>query len=463
MDNQLKNPDSSSEPLTPHAPDTVVEPGSGHGDNADHGKFTPPGAPQKSNKMLIIIVAAVVALLVAGGIAYAMMSGKKKTTTTQTNTPVVKETGDIVFGLNTDLSLPSTVFFGTSMKQGMDLAIEEINATGGIDGRKLKSIALDDKGDPATAKKNAEQLINQDKVNAIIGATHATSVLSWIDLAQDSETTVFIPAAPSTILTQKFAQRPRNYIFRISANDLAFCELATAWTVKQTNNGKIAILADNRTYGQQGLKDYTEVLARWGKTPVATASFTPGITEADMKKHILDMKAAGAEGILLQTAPDATITFLKALATVPGYNPAISGSGANLTAALPQGAGALASKVSFPTGVGASLNDKTKALNDKLTAKNGKATPIFAIAAQAYDATYMLKAAIEKAGTTEKKAMRDALENTQGFQGVIKKFDKPFSKTNHEAMGARDIYMVHWQGAQVVPYTKEQVGNLEVR
>lgn len=447
--------------------DSAAAPADSPSSSSDGGSVSPPafhpsvGGAKKDNKKMLMIVAAIVVVLGAAAAAYFMLFNKKSTDTSKTNnsTSTVKETGDIVFGVNTDFTTPATSPFGISIKQGVELAAEEFNAKGGIMGRHVKVVALDDKADVETSKKNAEQLIKVEKVHAIVSPTHATNLLAWMDMAQDSETTVIIPAAPTTGLTQKFAQRPRNYIFRINATDNVFAELNVAWALKQTKNGKVAILAPTTPYGQQGTKDLTDVLGRWGKTPVMTSSFTQGTNIAEITKNLTAIKAAGADAILIHAVADDSVTVLKALDAMK-YDPVVVGSSATLSGVVPKTAGALASKLTFPTGVGPTMNERTKDLNARLTAKNGTPTPIFAVAAQAYDAMTLLKAAMEKAGSTDRKAYRDALENLGQVQGVIKLYDKPFTKSNHEGTSPRDLYLAHWVGAQVVPYPSD---DMEIR
>jgi len=115
----------------------------------------------------------------------------------------------------------------------------------------------------------------------------------------------------------------------------------------------------------------------------------------------------------------------------------------------------------FAAGVSSDLNERTEELNKKLTDEYGT-LPVFSTAAQAYDAVYLLKAAIEDAGTLDRVAVRDALENTRDVQGVIKNYGNAFSKSDHEGISARDISLSHWVDGETVRID-EDLSDLEIR
>jgi branched-chain amino acid transport system substrate-binding protein len=369
---------------------------------------------------------------------------------------------EIVIGYNADQSVSSVAGYGVSSRDGFEIAVDEINGSGGILGKKIRTVIMDDKGDKEISKKNMEQLIFQEKAIAIIGPANSANALNWIDLAEENEVTVIVPIATASEITTKFSNRPRNYIFRISSLDKEQARLLIAWAIKKTNNGRIAVIHDSAAYGVNGLKDANEVLSRWGKIPVFTKSFNKGSSVAEFTEIIKSAKDAGADGIYLYSYADSSSDFLKALEQVKGYNPIIFGPAANAVE-LWKLAGPLASRLVFASGILYDQNAKTKELNQKIIDKYGRPAPIFASAANAYDSVKLLEAAIKNAGTLDKKTVRDALENVQGAHGVIKTYEKPFSKSDHEGITARDMSLNYWVDGKVVKYPDEDIYNMEIK
>ena len=378
------------------------------------------------------------------------------TTTEDQNEPT-----EIVIGYNADQSVGATKSFGVWGRQGFEVAVDEINASGGILGKKIKAVILDDKADKEISKKNMEQLIFQDKALAVVGPANSANALYWLDLAQENETIIISHVATATEITTKYAERPRNYIFGIRTLDKDQIRLFVAWAIRKTNNGKIAIIYDSTAYGTQGLKDVTEVMARWGKTPVFTKSFDKGISVEDLTKIIESAKTAGADAIISYTYADSNADVLKATDKVKNYNPVLVGTAANI-AGLWQLAGPLASKLIFAAPVGAEFNENTKILNQKIIDKYGQAPFLLSSAASGYDAVYFLKTAIEKAGTTDKVAVRDAMETIGSFTGTMRVFVKPYSKQNHEFLTPRDSFLSQWVDGKIV-ILDEDISNLEIR
>lgn len=415
--------------------------------------------PKKSSKKGFVIGVAILIVILGIG-AFIFLTNKSK----QNIQEVSKEptfTGEIVIGYNADQTVSSTAAFGVSGVHGLEIAIDEINAKGGVLGKKLKAVILDDKGDKEISKKNIEQLIFQDKAVAIIGPANSANALYWLDIPQNNEVTIISNIATATEMTTKFKDRPKNYIFRVSSLDSEQTRLLVAWMVNKTNNGKIAIIHEATPYGTKGAKDASEVLARWGKTPVLVKSFEKTASVEDLVKIVKSAKASGADGIYTYGYADTTANLLKALGKVEGYEPVVSGAAANRIIEIWEKAGPLATNLYFPAGVTADANEYAKELNKKVLEKFGT-TPIFSTVAQTYDIVQLLSSAIKKAGTTDRKAVRDAYENVENVQGVVKFYTKPYSKESHEALSINELSIAHWVDGKLVKID-ESLLDLEIR
>ncbi|MEM5790846.1 MAG: ABC transporter substrate-binding protein [Candidatus Aenigmatarchaeota archaeon] len=372
-----------------------------------------------------------------------------------------KEQEEIVIGYNADQSGTPISHFGILGRYGFEIAVDEINSKGGILGKKIRAVILDDKGDKNISKQNMERLIFQEKAIAVVGPANSDAALYWLDLAQENEVIVISHIATATEITTKYKDRPRNFIFGIRTLDKDQIRLSIAWGIKRSNNGEFAIIYESTSYGIQGAKDTTEVLSRWGKVPVFVKSFDRNISIENLTKIIESAKEAKADVIMLYTYPDSNAKILKAMENVIDYNPILIGTAAN-SLGLWQLAGSLSSKLVFPAPVGSDFNENTKILTQKIKDRYNVTAMLLSSAASAYDAVYLIKASIEKARTFDKVAVRDAMENIEIFNGTMRTFVRPFSKQDHELLSVTDSFLSHWVDGKVVQIY-EDISSLEIR
>jgi branched-chain amino acid transport system substrate-binding protein len=369
---------------------------------------------------------------------------------------------DIVIGYNAPLTVNAVADFGIASKMGFETAIDEINARGGILGRRVRGIVLDDQGDKDLSRKNMEQLILQDEVLAVVGPGNSGNALHWLDLPQDNETVLIVPIATATEITQRYADRPRNYIFRTSVLDIDQARMLIAWAFSKAGEGKVAILHDNTGYGRQGVKDVIDVLERWGKAPVLVQEFDKATATVDtLEAHVRSAQAAGADILYTYSLADSNADAMKALGRVSGYEPIVLAPAANAVRPFWDRAGELAERGHFASPLYADRNDATRALLAKFIARYGTPPPTFGTAAYGYDAVMLLEAAIIKAGSVDHIKVRDALEATQGFQGVSTS-GSPFSKNDHEASSPAQVFMARWEDGEVV-YDGDALEGIEIR
>lgn len=360
-----------------------------------------------------------------------------------------KTTEEIVIGYLANQTNPGTSSFGIAARQGFELAVDEINAKGGLLGRKIKPVIFDDKADADISRKDMEQLVLTDKAIAVVGPANSGSALNWLDLAQDNETIVLVPIATATEITQRYKDRPRNFIFRDTSLDRDQITLYVSWIVNKTHNGKIAIIHDSTPYGVNGEKDVANALSRWGKIPTLVASFDRGISITDMAKMIRNAKAAGVDGICFFGLADSTADFLKAMDLVPGYKPKITGTAAAGDPLLWKLAGKSSENLIFATGK--DLNADYSAFEKKLEAKFPKKTTTTPGSATAsYDLMNFLADAINKAGVIDREKIQESLENLSDVKGVFRTFKKPFTHDRHEAFTLDDLGLVHWKDGKLV-------------
>ena len=343
---------------------------------------------------------------------------------------------------------------GVSMREGVKIAIDEINKNGGVLGHKLVAIERDDEAKNERGVQIAEELINKEKVVATVGFINTGVALASQRLYEEAKIPVMNNVATGSILTKQFLppEFPDNYIFRNSANDSIQAPMIVEEAIVRRKFTKVAILADSTNYGQLGKDDLTKALAAKNITPVAVEKFN--IKDVDMTAQLLKAKEAGAEVILTYGIGPELAQIANGM-TKLGWKVPMIGSWTLSMSNFIDNAG--------PGGEGARMPEtfiqdpntpKRKAFIDaylkNVKPKNGRIeSPVSA--AQAYDSIYLLAAAIKQAGSTDGKKIKDALENLQDkVEGVITVYNKPFNKEDHEAITMNIPVFGEVKGAKVV-------------
>jgi len=354
---------------------------------------------------------------------------------------------------------------GVSMRDGVRLAAEEINKSGGVLGRKLELVERDDEAKNERGVQIAEELINKEKVVATVGYINTGVALASQRFYQDAKIPVMNNVATGTAITKQFADQPDNYIFRNAANDSIQAPMIVE---EMTRRGfkKPAILADSTNYGQLGKADLEKALETKGVKAVAVEKFN--IKDVDMTPQLLKAKEAGADCVLTYGIGPELAQIANGM-TKLGWKVPMIGSWTLSMANYIDNAG--------PGGEGARMpqtfiqdpnTPKRKAFIaaylKEFKPKNDRIdSPVSA--AQGYDSVYLLAAAMKQANSTDGTKIKDALENLSAkVDGVVTNYDKPFSKTDHEAITSNIPVFGEVKGAKVVyAYDADKAKGAEIR
>jgi branched-chain amino acid transport system substrate-binding protein len=357
---------------------------------------------------------------------------------------------DIKIGFNADQSGTGAAELGVAARHGFDLAIEDINKAGGVLGRKLVGVVRDDTGAPPKSIQNMTELIDSEKVAAVIGPTNSGNALAWLHLPQQKKVPVIVPVATATDITRRYASEPMNYIFRVSMVDREQVALLLAYAVKASKNKKIAFIADTTGFGQQGTKDLTEVLALHGLQPAAVEKFGP--KDTDMTSQLAKIQGSGADTLVVYGLADANAQLLRSMEKI-NYFPTTLGTWGNMSTPLLNIAGKkLAEHIIFATSTAEDSNARAVELAKRVRERYPQ-LPTFVAAAQSYDAVMLLAAAIKQAGGTDGEKLAAALEQQlPDVQGVVKLYKKPFTKASHEGLGVADFHLARWKDGKVTAY-----------
>ena len=171
---------------------------------------------------------------------------------------------------------------GVSMRDGVKLAITEINKAGGVLGRPLLGVERDDEARNELGVQIAQELINKEHVVATVGFINTGVALASQRFYQEAEIPVFNNVATGSLITQQFAapKEKANYVFRNAASDNIQSVMIVDEAITRRGFKKPAILADSTNYGQLGREDLVRALAAKGIKPVAEEKFN--IKDTDM-------------------------------------------------------------------------------------------------------------------------------------------------------------------------------------
>ncbi|KQV37936.1 ABC transporter substrate-binding protein [Massilia sp. Root335] len=325
---------------------------------------------------------------------------------------------------------------GVSMRDGVRLAVNEINAKGGVLGRKIELVERDDEAKNERGVQVAQELINKEHVVATVGYINTGVALASQRFYQQARIPVMNNVATGSIVTKQFASQPENYIFRNSANDTIQSAMIVEEAVARRGFKKPAILADSTNYGQLGREDLEKTLAKKGVKPVAVEKYNIG--DVDMTAQLLRAKQAGADVVLTYGIGPELAQIANGMQKL-GWKVPIVGSWTLAMANFIDNAGKNGDGTRMPqTFIQNPDTPKRKAFIDayvKAYNPPGGRMPSAVSAAQGYDSVYLLAAAIQQAGSTEGPKIAAALENLKSpVEGVVTTYNKPYTHTDHEAI-----------------------------
>ncbi|MDP9124513.1 MAG: ABC transporter substrate-binding protein [Pseudomonadota bacterium] len=340
---------------------------------------------------------------------------------------------------------------GVSMRDGVRLAAEEINKSGGVLGRQIQLVERDDEAKNERGAQIAQELINKEKVVAVVGYINTGVGLASQRFFQDAKIPVMNNVATGSVLTHQFDDQPENYVFRNSANDSIQAPMIADEAVKRGYK-KVAILADSTNYGQLGRADLEKALALKGIKPVAQEKFN--IKDVDMTAQLLKAKEAGAEVILTYGIGPELAQIANGMTKLGWKVPLIGSwtlSMANyIDNAGPGGEGARMPQTFIQEPTTPKRQSFIISYLKTFNPKNARMdSPVSA--AQGYDSVYLLAAAIKQAGSTDGPKIKEALEGLKTpVDGVVTTYNKPFTKTDHEAITANIPVFGEVKGTRVV-------------
>jgi len=366
---------------------------------------------------------------------------------------------DVKLGYNGDLSASPSAQSGQAAVLGMEAAIADINASGGVLGKKLALVTRDDTSAPPKSIQNMSELIDSEKVSAVFGPTNSGNAMAWKHIANQKKVPVIGNVSSGTDITKPMSPGADNYMFRVSMVDREQVSALMAYVKKNAAQSKVVgLMAETTGYGQGGLKDMEELAKVQDIKIAATERF--GVGDTDMTSQLSKMKSAGVDTVVVWAQGTPIAQLVRSMEKI-NYFPLVLTSWAADNITFYDAAGkTLAEKPIFMRTVSETRTPAQQKLFDRVGPKL-KAPGSFSFALHGYDSVLLYAAAVKQANSFDGPAVRLALEDLKTpVQGVLKTYDKPFSKTNHEALMAKDLVWIRWKDGKLMPYTDSIVGSL---
>lgn len=325
---------------------------------------------------------------------------------------------------------------GVSMRDGVKIAVNEINAKGGVLGRQLELIERDDEAKNERGVQVSQELINKEKVVATVGFINTGVALASQRFYQEAKIPVMNNVATGSVVTKQFLppEYKDNYVFRSSANDKIQSTMIVDEAISKRKYTKVAILADSTNYGQLGREDLEKALSAKGIKPVAVEKYN--LKDVDMTAQLLKAKQGGAQVVLTYGIGPELAQIANGMEKLNWKVPMIGSwtlaMGNFIDNAGKNGNGALMPQTFIED---ASTPKRKAFIQAYQKAYKVERMPSAVSAAQGYDSVYLLAAAIKQAGTTDGVKVREALENLhEKVDGVVATYNKPFTHDDHEAI-----------------------------
>lgn len=359
----------------------------------------------------------------------------------------------IKIGLVTALSGQSALA-GEAITRGLTIAIDEINAKGGLlGGRKLELVRRDDEANPAKGVVAARELIFREKVAVVFGGLDTPVSMAVVPLMNQEKVPFMGPWAAGTGITKNGAEP--NFAFRVSAVDEIVDIGMLEYAQKNFKTAKPGLILVNNPWGESNERGLKAAMQAKGVTPAGVEKFEGN--DVDMVPQLTRLKAAGADTLFMVGNVGPSAQVVKSLDRMGWKVPIVSHwgpAGGRFT----ELAGSNAKDVHFVQtysffGKQSPVGERViAALKAKYPAIKGPEdiTPAVGVA-NAYDGMHLAALAIAAAGSTQGDAVRQGFYKIGKYEGLIKTYEQPFKAGVHDAVGPSDYVWAQFIDNRIVP------------
>lgn len=343
-----------------------------------------------------------------------------------------------------------------AIERGILTAIDDINRQGGVlGGRPLELITREHRSISARGIKNIRELATIPDLIAVFGGRFSPVVIEELPVLEQTRTLFLAPWSSADAIVDNDMEP--NYIFRLSLRD----SLAMPFLLKRAADRgftRVGLLLTNTAWGRSNLEAAKRHLAGH-KIPDLAGTAWYNWRDRSLLDKYQALAEDGAQAILLVANDDEAAVLVREVATLPAEQrlPILSHWGVTGGNFVGQAGPALreidftviqtVSPFRIPPDRLAPVLETAGRLFD-IRRPEDIVSPVGFL--HAYDLTRILALAIDRAGTTDRAAIRDALEQVGPYRGVIRDFDRPFAPGRHEALGPEDLLMARFRSDGVL-------------
>lgn len=343
-------------------------------------------------------------------------------------------------------------FAGKSIKMGAEMAVDEINAKGGILGKKITFIQYDDAGAPPRGVANVRRIGLKDGCVAMIGGYHSTVALAMrAPIHEIKMVYVGVIAANTKVIENG---RNPNWMFRVSAKDRWVSKYLVAEALKRSPNNKVGIMYENTGWGRGAFPDIQAALREKNLKEVGAETFN--WKDTDMTPQLMRLRDAGAESLVMWGLDREGNQIMRSLQKI-GWDPVKIGAW-GFAGNLGELAGKLANCALIMQTYSwmGKLEPKAQKLYDIMQKKYGikkqEDIRMGSGVADAYDAIHIIAKAIEIAGSFDRQKVYDAMFKVK-YQGLVMNYNPAFERTEerHDAILPSAYKMTAWYDGKILP------------
>ena len=350
---------------------------------------------------------------------------------------------DAEFGLKTSNS-------AQGVQRGIEIALDEINRAGGVlGGRPLKLVTRDNRSISAVGVDNLRELAAMPDLVAVFGGKFSPIYIESLPVVHELGLPLLNPWGSADRITDHDF-RP-SYTFRLSLKDAWAAPAFVNFARERHGATRLGVMLPNTAWGRSN-RDALDKAAAAGKTTlVGTRWYNWG--DPSLLVSYQELRAAGAQAIVLVANEVEGSILVREVAALPADQrlPIIShwgmtgGEFARLAgSALDQVDFAVIQTFSFQGKKSPTARRVMQALQQRYGVPSPEDVPSAVGVAQAYDLTHLLARAVDKAGSTDRRKIRDALERLGPYQGLVQSYPAPFTPQRHDALSASNVFFARY-------------------
>jgi len=307
-------------------------------------------------------------------------------------------------------------FLGAPESKTLEMMIEDINAQGGINGNKIELIIKDTGASPEKAVSFAKQLIEEEKVFAIIGPSTSGETMAIKNIAEEGRT-ILLSCAAAEVIVNPVAK----YVFKTPQKD-SYAVIKIFQQMKKMNISKIGVLSSNTGFGKAGKEQLEKLAPEHGIQILVSEVYDKAAT--DLTAEVTKLKAANVQAVVNWSIEPAQSIVIKNARQIGMTVPIFQSHGFGNIGYV-KAAGVAAEGVIFPAGrllvadVLSDTNPQKKLLElYKKEYESKYKEDVSTFGGHAYDAMLILERGIKDAGNADKEKVRTAIENIKGLVGT---------------------------------------------